>query len=147
MDVIEASAQIPFEAEFRVRDSHAPDARSQDMLAHEPRIHVALMKEALTIVDQQHRRAKEWRETAQKLERELALETALAAGLLAQAKALKDALRIVHPDHILLRPTGRSFSDSGHSETTLTLVFNHAFDLRAKELGLDQPEQARAPAL
>jgi len=142
MDVTEASALVPLEAELR-----ALNAYSRDMRPLEPRVHVALMQEALSIVDQQHRRVREWREQAHRLERELALESALAAGLLAQAKALKDALRLVHPDHILLRPTGRNFSDTGQAETNLTLIFNHAFDVRAAELGLDEPERARAPAL
>jgi hypothetical protein len=142
MEVIELSAPLPFDAELRV-----PGGGARDTAPSEPRIHVALMKEALTIVNEQHRRAREWRDEANRLERELALETALSAGLLAQATALKDALRFLCPDHVLLRPTGRRFSDTGQAETTLTLVFNHAFDQRAEELGLDEPERVRAPAL
>jgi hypothetical protein len=83
---------------------------------------------------------------AKRLARELEMEQALNAGLLAQARALKHALRIVNPEHVLLRRTGRTFSDTGAPETNLSLVFNHAFDIAARELGMRQPEKARASA-
>lgn len=69
----------------------------------------------------------------------LAIEQSSAAGLVAQVRALKGEC----PNSKLLVPTGRKFQD-GEAELVMHRdVFDPAFDAKARELGIQNPEDYR----
>lgn len=84
----------------------------------------------------------EWKAHAEKLQMQLALAEAQKAGGLAQALALRNALRSVCPNHPLLQPSAqvyRSGTDAGQPKTNLALVYERGFDQAAARMSLASP--------
>lgn len=70
---------------------------------------------------------------------QVALAEADAAGARAQVRAFNEA----HPDSNLRVDSGRRYRD-GDVKRVSTLVYEAAFDAKARELGISNPEQHRA---
>ena len=69
----------------------------------------------------------------------LALETADVAG----RKAQFDAFKTQHPDTSLLVDSGRRFKASGKAKTKARLIYEAAFDKKAREMGIANPAERR----
>ncbi|MCJ2067369.1 hypothetical protein MKK75_00880 [Methylobacterium sp. J-030] len=75
----------------------------------------------------------------------LLLEVAHKTGILAQGRALRAELTKLAPDHPYLKPTGLRYDD-GSAQIELNLIYDAAFDLKAKEIGLDNSLERRSVA-
>ncbi len=91
-------------------------------------------------------RVKELEAQLKAAQSELSKKKATSAALLAQANAMKNALKAVDPGSRLLGPTKevwRSGVLAGQPKTGLRLIWERAFDATAKELGVENPLSMR----
>jgi uncharacterized coiled-coil protein SlyX len=91
------------------------------------------------VVAEQEAQITELRERIVALATQVAVAKADFAGRDAQMKAFMSQ----HPDSPLLRDSGRRFRD-GDTKTVSRLTFEAAFDAKAREMGIVDPEQHRA---
>lgn len=95
----------------------------------------------LAVSDQNYNELMKANQTILELKQALIVERAHSAGLLAGV----NALRPLAVDHALNKPTGRQLPD-GRPETQLSLIYDKAFDEKAKSLGVSFPENLREKA-
>ncbi|MFC4236007.1 hypothetical protein ACFOY8_12245 [Thalassospira xianhensis] len=80
-----------------------------------------------------------WKKYAETVQVELAIQQAYVAGL----KAIIEAAKSMHANSPLFSGSGASFKD-GSAKSIADKKFEAAFDAKAKELGITNPEDHRA---
>jgi hypothetical protein len=97
-------------------------------------------------VHQLEKRIHELEEKLKATQRELGLKKAANEGLMAQANALKAALKAAYPKCPLLGPSGKVWNSgpmAGKQKSRLRVVWEQAFDVEAKRLGAADPMKIR----
>ncbi|WP_431270785.1 hypothetical protein [Dankookia sp. P2] len=90
------------------------------------------------VVDQQAAENAALKARIAALTTQMAVQQADVAGL----RAVVGTFKQTHPNSHLLADTGRRFKD-GDVKSQATLVYEKAFDTKARELGIQNPEQHR----
>jgi hypothetical protein len=71
-----------------------------------------------------------------------AIAESFNVGATAQAKALREALKQVAPNHTLLADSGQRFPD-GRIKSRIRIIFDQAFDAFAVQCGIKNPASIR----